>query len=98
MANQARLIKVTRSGGFAGISRTAVVDGAREPDTVNHLVTELARLGPPGPSVPDGFMYQFTVVDETGNSREYVAPEHELSPSLRPLVDDLIQRATPGGS
>lgn len=95
MANQARLIKVTRSGGFAGISRTAIVDGKKEPDTINHLTTELAKLGPSGPGVPDGFTYQFTVVDESGGSREYVVLEHELPQSLHPLVDDLVQRAKP---
>lgn len=98
MANQARLIKVTRSGGFAGVSRTAVASRALEPDTVQQLVVELAKLGPPGPGVPDGFIYQFTVVDDTGASREYVVPEHELAPSLHSLVSDLIQRAAPGGS
>ena len=95
MANQARLIKVTRSGGFAGISRTTVVDGVRERNTVNRLTTELAKLKPPGPNIPDGFTYQFTVVDETGDSHEYIVPEHELSQSLRSLVDELVQRARP---
>jgi|SRR5215467_7358837 len=97
MTNQARLIKVTRSGGFAGISRTGVVDRAQEPDKVKQLATELAKLGPPGPGVPDGFMYQFTVEDETGASREYVVPEQELPPSMHSLVNETIQRAGPGG-
>ncbi len=93
MANQIRQIRITRSGGFAGISRTVVVDAAREADKVNHLATELEKLGPPGPGVPDGFTYQFIVDDETGGSREYVLPERELPPSVHPLVDDLIRRS-----
>ena len=63
MASKVRLIKITRSGGFAGITRAAVVDATQEASTVNYLATELAKLETPGPGVPDGFMYQFSVED-----------------------------------
>jgi hypothetical protein len=92
---QARRIRFTRSGGFAGITLTAVLDGAREAAAVDHLVSGLANL-PPAAASPQGhdrFVYSFTVEDTRGGSRDYVVPEEALPASLHPVVHDLVQRA-----
>jgi hypothetical protein len=99
LANQARKINFTRSGGFAGISLSTNIDAAEEPEKVRQIATELASLHPSAPSaeVYDRFVYTFAVVDENNNSREYVVPEGSLPASLHPVVNDLVQQAMRGG-
>jgi hypothetical protein len=61
-------IEVVRTGGFAGIPRTATLDTASRPDGP-HLATlaEEALSTPPSPhpAVPDGFTYTITAGTRT---------------------------------
>jgi hypothetical protein len=63
-------IAVTRTGGFAGITRRAELDTAGRPDA--DRLHDLARdaladhaAAPGAPAVPDGFVYEVTVDGET---------------------------------
>ncbi|MFJ3584965.1 protealysin inhibitor emfourin [Streptomyces sp. NPDC090127] len=61
-------IRVRRTGGFAGIERTAEVDTSAVPDagewhTLAGMVLEEGESG--GRGVPDGFSYEITIGDAT---------------------------------
>ncbi|NUS11541.1 MAG: hypothetical protein HOY69_09090, partial [Streptomyces sp.] len=61
-------IEVTRSGGFAGLARHAVLDTATRPDADHlHALAESALAAPPTAPrpVPDGFSYTVTVDGRT---------------------------------
>jgi hypothetical protein len=89
-------IVVTRSGGFAGITRTTEVT---EPDAVERIL-ELLRAHPAAdaPPRPDGFVYDFAVEQESGTAEPeetaetaepaetYSIPESTLPADLRALL------------
>ncbi|MFF8604759.1 protealysin inhibitor emfourin [Streptomyces sp. NPDC015346] len=61
-------IRVRRTGGFAGIERTAEVDTSAVPDAVEWHTLAAAVLrdgGDDGPGVPDGFSYEITIDGDT---------------------------------
>ncbi|MFF3820356.1 protealysin inhibitor emfourin [Streptomyces bluensis] len=57
-------IRVTRSGGLAGLTRHAELDTGDRPNTaeLERLATEaiVARHPKPPPGIPDGFQYDIT--------------------------------------
>ncbi|WP_137989389.1 protealysin inhibitor emfourin [Streptomyces vilmorinianum] len=61
-------IRVRRTGGFAGIERSAEVDTSALPDAGEWQAladTVLTEGGVEGRGVPDGFAYEITVDGET---------------------------------
>ncbi|WP_151773158.1 protealysin inhibitor emfourin [Streptomyces abyssomicinicus] len=90
-------IEVTRSGGFAGVVRRAVVDTAELPDAERwQALAEEALADGAGPSqadspVRDGFRYEITVGDrvvETG--------ERDLTPAQRELTARVLREGARG--
>lgn len=77
-------IVVTRSGGFAGIARTTEVT---DDDAVQRILEALrARPAADGASRPDGFVYDFTVEEESAAAETYTVPESTLPPEVRALL------------
>jgi hypothetical protein len=83
-------VKVTRSGGFAGIKRTGEVALGDDPRTaeVESLLDRIdfAALGEHEPQ-PDRFVFTFTV-----DNHEHVVGEQDLTPALRQLADLLLRK------
>jgi len=81
-------IEVTRSGGFAGMVRRAVVDTAGLPDADEwHRLAEAALADGAAPAHPasrvrDGFHYTITVEGRGGVE----GAEHDLTPPQRTLA------------
>ena len=78
-------IEVTRTGGFAGITRSATLETAGRPDAA-HLEslahTVIAAPPPAGlPRVPDGFHYEITAAGRT-----IACADPHLTPAQRELV------------
>ncbi len=94
-------IRLTRSGGLAGLSMVASVDLDELPeDTAEEIRAALAELDfdPPEANagrsaVPDA--YQYDVVVTNGKRRSLTAHDPFLSPALRALVDALLPLAEP---
>ncbi|MFD8411565.1 protealysin inhibitor emfourin [Streptomyces sp. NPDC059650] len=86
-------IEVTRSGGFAGITRRAVLDTAGRPGAaaVERLARRvLAEAGPGVPAgVPDGYRYTVTV---DGRTVERADPD--TSEDLEELVERVLRDGT----
>ena len=85
-------VAVTRSGGFAGITRTGELDlEGDDPrvDDVRRLVqrTDFTALSAQ-PTVPDAFSYTFSLPDHD----EVTVAEHQLTHDLRKLVDLLLDK------
>lgn len=82
-------IEVVRSGGFAGISRRAVVDTADHPGgaRLEALVAEIlaAPPAPPHRPIPDGFSY-----DITAGSRTFHCADPHLTPPQRELIRTIL--------
>lgn len=77
-------IEVTRSGGFAGLTKHAALDTADRPDAGHLHALALAALAPSGANrdpVPDGYRYVITVD---------TASVHCADPDLTPAQRDLI--------
>ncbi|MEW1611418.1 MULTISPECIES: protealysin inhibitor emfourin [unclassified Streptomyces] len=84
-------IQVTRTGGFAGISRQHEVDTEEREDAAEweSLVEELLASTPDAPppsGVPDGFRYAITVGDRT----VYCA-DPDLTGAQRTLVSRVLK-------
>ncbi|KJY42695.1 metalloprotease [Streptomyces sp. NRRL B-1568] len=83
-------IRLTRSGGFAGLTRHAELDTADHPDgaELERLATEAIAAGHPKPpsGVPDGYQYELTVDDHTA----HCADPH-LTDAQRQLMERLLQ-------
>lgn len=81
-------ISVTRSGGFAGITRQAVVDTEGRPDagTWKELVdrADLTDRGRPT-GQPDRFVYRIDVDDRTAH-----VGEADLDEATRALIDSVF--------
>jgi hypothetical protein len=86
-------IRLVREGGFAGISRTAVVDTETlDPHRARELhrlvvAADLASLPPPSraPAERDRFRYLLTV-DDGQRSREARFDEEDAPETLRALI------------
>ncbi|OIJ92702.1 protealysin inhibitor emfourin [Streptomyces colonosanans] len=83
-------IRVTRSGGLAGLTRHAEVETGDRPETaeLERLATEAVAAGhpEPPPGVPDGFHYEITVDDHTA----HCADPH-LTNAQRELIQHLLR-------
>jgi hypothetical protein len=81
-------IEVTRSGGFAGLARHAVLDTAARPDA-EHLraLAEAALDAPPTVShpAPDGFTYTVAV-----DGRTIECADPVLTPAQRELIMEVL--------
>jgi hypothetical protein len=89
-----------RTGGFAGITRTAsITDDPADPDAaavraVLPTESELAALGDPSgaPAPPDAYTYELDI--EVGAARRRLTySDLDLPEVLRPLVTLLARRA-----
>jgi Zn-dependent metalloprotease len=85
-------VEITRSGGFAGIRRTATLDlGSDDPrvaearDLVARLDVDQLAMAMPSAPQPDRFVYQFRVGDQA-----FSLAEHELTPELARLSSLLL--------
>jgi hypothetical protein len=104
MQEQARVrVEVVRSGGFAGLTRTAAMDteelDAERAEQLRRLVDESQvqslTSAPPGSGSADRFQYDVTVT--RGNNRtSVVLQEANMSDAARRLVRWVLQGASPG--
>ncbi len=91
-------VKLTRSGGLAGISMVASVDLDELPQaTAAQVRAALQEVDfeapfPPSPA-PDGFQYDLEVTDDT--TRSLTAHDPFVGPGLRALLDVLLPLAEP---
>jgi emfourin len=82
-------IEVTRSGGFAGIGRTAAVhtsgraDGPFLEALAREVTAQAPRSGAHG--VPDGFSYEITV-----DGRTVQCADPHLTPAQRELITAVL--------
>lgn len=101
-------VRLTRSGGLAGIDMVASVDVDSLPaDEASRLRDALAGIdfdrhaagaggaaGPGGPPMgADRYQYDLEVDD--GGKRALTAHEPDLSPPLKTVIDILLPRAQP---
>ncbi len=95
-------MKLTRSGGLAGISMVASVDlDELPPATAEQVRAALDQVDfdtpfPPGPArggMPDGFQYDLEVTDDT--TRSLTAHDPFVGPGLRAVLDALLPLAEP---
>ncbi|MFJ8104705.1 protealysin inhibitor emfourin [Streptomyces sp. NPDC096132] len=83
-------IRVSRTGGFAGIGRQAEVDTSGRPDArewetlAEQALADGQRSRPLG--VPDGFSYEITVDGKT-----VYAADPRLSPEQRKLISRVLK-------
>jgi hypothetical protein len=83
-------IEVTRTGGFAGLTRRAAVETSDHPDgphleaLAREAVTPLP--GPARPGVPDGFAYEVAAAGHT----VHCADPH-LTPAQRALIRAVLR-------
>lgn len=96
-------IRLTRSGGLAGIDMVASVDVEDLPAATGASVrSAVARLGgerasaAPAPA-PGADRYQYDLVIEThGERRSVSAHDGALTPEVQAIVDALLPLAQPG--
>ena len=95
-------MKLTRSGGLAGISMVATVDlDELPPAKAEKVRTALAEVDfearasrrSPGGGMPDGFQYDLVVEDD--ETRSLTAHDPFVGPGLRALLDVLMPLAEP---
>jgi len=96
-------VTVVRSGGFAGITRTASVDDAdlspEEAQKMDELVGALRsseRREDAGDPRRDGFEYAVTVETNAG-SQTIAAGDADVPPPLRQQIDWVTATAGPSG-
>ena len=98
-------VTVERSGGFAGITKTASVDrdalAPADAETMDELVRDVDDAAPIADAAPsqerDRFEYSVTL--ETGDGlRTITASESQASPSLRRLIEWVMSTADRSGS
>ena len=78
-------IVVTRSGGFAGLSRTTEVTDAASVARILDAVR--GHSAAPTPPRPDGFVYEVSVEEESATIQTYTIPEGALPSGVRSLLD-----------
>ena len=95
-------VRLTRSGGLAGISMVAEVDLDELPEaTASEVRAALAELdfdAPPAPptarrGAADTFQYDLVVTDE--ETRSVTAHDPFVGPGMRSLLDVLLPLAEP---
>ena len=95
-------VKLTRSGGLAGISMVASVDlDELPPDTAEQVRAALdevdfktrVRSATSRAGMADGFQYDLVVTD--GKTRKLTARDPFVGPALRALLDLLLPLAEP---
>ncbi|AWW39665.1 MULTISPECIES: protealysin inhibitor emfourin [Streptomyces] len=83
-------IQVRRTGGFAGIERSAEVDTTGRPDAQEwHALAEravAAGRGTPSAGVPDGFSYRITV-----DGRTVHCADPQLTDEQRRLISRVLK-------
>jgi hypothetical protein len=86
-------VSLVRSGGFAGLQRTAAVDGAALPQAERGELEALVAgagffaLPPTLPApAPDRFRYRLTVEDDAGRAHTVVVDEAAMPERLRALI------------
>jgi hypothetical protein len=83
-------IRVSRTGGFAGIERRAEVNTSGRPDAAEwHTLAEKALAagrGAPPIGVPDGFAYEITVDGKT-----VYAADPRLTEEQRKLISRVLK-------
>jgi hypothetical protein len=92
---EARLIvKVARSGGFAGLNAHGELDTAGQPDAdrLEAAIQALdpARLGSGRPQ-PDRYVYRVEVRDAAGDATHLVVAEQDLDETTAWLLDRVLQ-------
>lgn len=82
-------IEVTRTGGFAGIGRSAILDtsGRADGPRLEALAREVTAQAPASGAhgVPDGFHYVLTVDD-----RAVQCADPHLTPAQRELIQTVL--------
>jgi hypothetical protein len=102
MSERVRRVRVTRSGGFVGASRTVEVDLSALPLEVarglERLVAEAAEAGPgkapagPHATGPGADRFEYEVAVETdGGWRSERAGEAAMPPQLKALIDRVME-------
>jgi hypothetical protein len=96
-------IRLTQSGGLAGIEMVAAVDlddlpapaATRVRKALDGLDFDRPATGPsaPGPGGPDRFQYDLEVHD--GTRRSLTAHEPDVAPELQTVIDVLLPLARP---
>lgn len=91
-------VRLTRSGGLAGISMVASVDldelPAATAEQVRTALDEVDFDTPfPAGGAPDGFQYDLVVTDD--ETRSLTARDPFVGPGLRSLLDVLLPLAEP---
>ena len=73
--------------------------GAEEAASAEHALRALpyGRPVPPPPTRPEMMRYEFTVVDDAGQTRRAAVNEDELPDALRRLIDPTLHVDTPPG-
>jgi hypothetical protein len=94
-------VRVVRRGGLAGIALRGEVESAELPPkqatAIEDLLHALPVDKPPAePRHPDGFQYEITFSDPSGESRSVLLDESEVSDDLQPLIQLAMQRGTLG--
>ncbi|MEV0010262.1 protealysin inhibitor emfourin [Streptomyces sp. NPDC051840] len=83
-------IRVSRTGGFAGIAREGEIETSGRSDAAEWeaLAHSVISAGPGGPStpVPDGFRYRITV-----GGRTVECADPRLTPAQRTLISRVLQ-------
>ncbi len=93
-------ISFERSGGFMGRNISLSLDLDDLPTdqalTLKRLVNESnffkLKATPPAPREPDGFTYSITIETETEH-HTLSAGDTNFPPNLRPLLENLVERA-----
>ena len=93
-------IDFERTGGFAGMRMAVLIDVDSLPDQEAQALRNLVKNADffnfsdtrPGKAVPDSFQYRISIEDNQ-QKRTVEIGEMSLPDALRPLVDDLNQRA-----
>lgn len=95
-------VRLTRSGGLAGIEMVASTDvDALPADEASRLRDALAgidfdrRAGGAGGPPMGADRYQYDLEVEDGGRRALTAHEPDLSPALKAVIDVLMPRAEP---
>ncbi len=97
------IIRLTRSGGLAGLNLVASVEvddlpteiGVEVRSALAGLKSPPTTAGPPHPHMAAD-LFQYDLVVETGGERRaFTADDGSLSPAARALVDVLLPLARP---